>query len=158
MGFLDWIQQKSSDKCRDNITRGIPMFVEVCQRIGACQERLVRPSDADVKEGQRLFDMLWLNITNKSLPPLEIVAIFEPWLSRSERFSTYTYFQLHLLSGMPLVLTVQERLKAARFDPGRLDGILRPETHDAIRSFQNAKGLPATGEMDEATFDALGIH
>ena len=39
MGFLDWVQKKSSDKCRDNLTRGIPMFVEVCKRMDACEER-----------------------------------------------------------------------------------------------------------------------
>ena len=158
MGFVDWIQRKSADKCRDNITRGIPMFVEVCQRIGACQESFINPSKADVKEGKRLFDMLWLNITNKSLPTLDIVAIVQPWLSDSNEFSAYTYFQINLLYGMPFVLTVQEHLKAAGFDPGRLDGIMRPDTHDAIRSFQNAKGLQPTGEPDDATFDALGIR
>jgi len=158
MGFFDWLQKKSSAKCRDNLTRGIPMFVEVCQRISASLEHQLHPSDIDASEAKRLFEMLWLNLMNSLLPWQERSALFEPWLSNPQRFSPYTSLQLQILQGIPIVLEIQDRLKAAGFDPGRLDGISSPETHDALRAFQNAKGLRPTGEPDEGTLDALGVR
>ena len=53
------------------------------------------------------------------------------------------------------VRRVQERLKAAGFDPGAPDGTLGPKTRDALRRYQHTRGLPATGELDEPTLDAL---
>jgi hypothetical protein len=49
----------------------------------------------------------------------------------------------------------QDRLHAAGFDPGPLDGILGPRTREAIRRFQASRGLPGTGALDEATRQAL---
>jgi hypothetical protein len=45
----------------------------------------------------------------------------------------------------------QERLKAAGFDPGYLDGVIGPRTRDALRRYQASQGLPATGLLDEPT-------
>jgi peptidoglycan hydrolase-like protein with peptidoglycan-binding domain len=50
---------------------------------------------------------------------------------------------------------VQERLKAAGFDPGPLDGWLGARTKEALRRYQASQGLPATGELDEATRQVL---
>ena len=49
----------------------------------------------------------------------------------------------------------QEWLKAAGFNPGPLDGVLGPRTKEALRRYQASRGLPATGELDEATRQAL---
>jgi hypothetical protein len=49
----------------------------------------------------------------------------------------------------------QARLKAAGFDPGPPDGTLGPKTREALRRYQRTKGLPATGELDDKTLDAL---
>ena len=49
----------------------------------------------------------------------------------------------------------QERLKAAGFDPGPIDGVLGPQTRAALRRYQASQGLPATGALDEATRRAL---
>ena len=49
----------------------------------------------------------------------------------------------------------QDRLKAAGFDPGPLDGVLGPRTKEALRRYQASQGLPATGVLDEATRQAL---
>jgi len=57
-----------------------------------------------------------------------------------------------------LIRQVQERLKAVGFNPGAIDGAMGPQTRDALRWFQNAKGLRATGELDEVTLDALGVR
>ena len=50
---------------------------------------------------------------------------------------------------------VQDRLKAAGFNPGPLDGVLGPRTREALRRYQASQGLPATGVLDEATRQAL---
>jgi len=51
----------------------------------------------------------------------------------------------------PRVMEVQEVLQSSGFDPGSVDGIMRPQTREAIKSFQQIKLLPATGAIDEAT-------
>ena len=52
----------------------------------------------------------------------------------------------------------QERLHAAGFDAGPLDGLLGVRTTDALRGYQHAQGLPVTGRLDDATRQALGIE
>jgi hypothetical protein len=54
------------------------------------------------------------------------------------------------------------RLRAAQllltyrgFNPGPVDGWFGKKTKGALAEFQQAKGLPATGELDDATFSAL---
>ena len=49
----------------------------------------------------------------------------------------------------------QERLKAAGFNPGPIDGMLGPQTREALRRYQASQGLPATGALDEATRQVL---
>ena len=49
----------------------------------------------------------------------------------------------------------QERLKAAGFDPGFIDGVLGPRTREALRRYQASQGLPTTGLLDEPTQQAL---
>ncbi len=53
------------------------------------------------------------------------------------------------------IIQAQQELVAAGFNPGPVTGQLNAETQDAIRAFQSAKGLPATGQLDEPTMDVL---
>ena len=53
------------------------------------------------------------------------------------------------------VLHVQKRLEELGFDPGLIDGLMGPRTRGAIRDFQEQAVLPATGELDPRTLDAL---
>jgi hypothetical protein len=53
---------------------------------------------------------------------------------------------------------VQERLQAAGFSPGPLDGQLGPQTRTALRRYQQRKGLPVTGTPDPQTLRALRIR
>jgi murein L,D-transpeptidase YcbB/YkuD len=53
---------------------------------------------------------------------------------------------------------VQERLQAAGFSPGPLDGQLGPQTRAALRRYQQRKGLRATGSLDPQTLKALRIR
>jgi hypothetical protein len=52
----------------------------------------------------------------------------------------------------------QERLQAAGFAPGPLDGRLGPHTRAALRQYQQRKGLRVTGTLDAQTMKALGIQ
>jgi peptidoglycan hydrolase-like protein with peptidoglycan-binding domain len=49
----------------------------------------------------------------------------------------------------------QERLKAAGFNPGFIDGVLGPRTKEALRRYQTSQGLPMTGVLDETTHQRL---
>lgn len=50
---------------------------------------------------------------------------------------------------------VQAGLAWRGYYSGRIDGVMGPETRDAIRSFQARKGLPVTGQIDSGLIDAL---
>lgn len=52
---------------------------------------------------------------------------------------------------------LQKRLHAAGFTPGPIDGIFGPRTRQAIRRFQKANGLRATGRLNATTRQALGF-
>jgi hypothetical protein len=49
----------------------------------------------------------------------------------------------------------QERLKAAGFNPGSIDGVLGPRTREALRRYQASLGLSTTGILDDTTRQAL---
>lgn len=53
------------------------------------------------------------------------------------------------------VRKLQEQLKALGFDPGATDSRFGPATARALRAFQQARGLPQTGEVDRTTEEAL---
>ncbi len=46
-------------------------------------------------------------------------------------------------------------LRAAGYDPGKVDGVPTAGFRDALRTFQKAWGLPATGVLDGASLSAL---
>jgi peptidoglycan hydrolase-like protein with peptidoglycan-binding domain len=49
------------------------------------------------------------------------------------------------------VRAAQEKLNAAGYDAGPMDGILGPRTKRALIRFQAVEGLELTGELDAAT-------
>ncbi len=54
-----------------------------------------------------------------------------------------------------VALEAQVLLDRAGFSPGEIDGRLGPNTRRALRAFQQARGLPPSSELDQATRDAL---
>lgn len=53
---------------------------------------------------------------------------------------------------------VQIALDRANFSPGAIDGLWGANTRGALSSFQEANGLEASGELDDATREALKLH
>src|SRR5947209_20612658 len=54
-----------------------------------------------------------------------------------------------------LNVKTQVLLDRARFSPGVIDGRRGENFANALRAFQQQNGLPASGELDAATFDKL---
>jgi len=64
------------------------------------------------------------------------------------------------LSGVPgeqAVRRVQEKLRALNFYDGNLDGLWGANTQAALQRFQQGRGLQATGQLNPATAQALGL-
>lgn len=55
-----------------------------------------------------------------------------------------------------IITGLQKALLDKGFDPGDIDGVIGGDTIDAMRRFQEIKGLP-TGQITLATLDALGV-
>ena len=56
-----------------------------------------------------------------------------------------------------MVTRVQLQLEYFGYYSGIIDGQMSAETRAALRAFQHAQGLTATGTMDKATLAKLGI-
>jgi len=56
-----------------------------------------------------------------------------------------------------LVRNVQQALNNRGYNAGAVDGQWGPSTEDAVRRFQQASGLPQTGELQHSTLVALGV-
>ena len=56
------------------------------------------------------------------------------------------------------VRRVQQRLVEVGHDPGTVDGVMGEKTRQALRSFQQTRGLEPTGEPDGQTLAELGAE
>ena len=52
---------------------------------------------------------------------------------------------------------VQRALGELGFDAGGVDGLWGSRSANALRAFQESRGLAATGRIDRATVEALGL-
>lgn len=55
------------------------------------------------------------------------------------------------------IAEIQRALKAAGFNPGPLNGVLRAQTMKAVNQYQQANNLPADGFLNLDTVKALGV-
>ena len=55
------------------------------------------------------------------------------------------------------VKAAQQALKDKGHDPGPIDGVMGPHTMQALKDFQKAEGLKATGRLDSQTREKLGV-
>lgn len=56
------------------------------------------------------------------------------------------------------VRQVQQKLKDAGYDVGKVDGKWGPRSNAALQKFQEAQGIQSTGQLDQQTLSALGIQ
>ncbi|HTG96512.1 MAG TPA: peptidoglycan-binding domain-containing protein [Burkholderiales bacterium] len=53
---------------------------------------------------------------------------------------------------------VQERLRALGFDAGPVNGDFGSKTQAALAQFQLSLNIPASGQLDDETLNALGVQ
>jgi peptidoglycan hydrolase-like protein with peptidoglycan-binding domain len=58
-------------------------------------------------------------------------------------------------SAQPPMSQGQERLQELGYYEGAIDGIYGPKIAEAVREYQRAQGLPATGRLNQQTAQAL---
>ncbi len=56
------------------------------------------------------------------------------------------------------VRTAQQALRDQGYNPGPIDGVMGPRTSAAVRDYQTKEGLTASGQLDDATMDKLGVR
>jgi len=76
---------------------------------------------------------------------------------QSTRSSTYSSSTAPSRYDPATVRNVQQALNDKGYDPGPIDGQWGPNTEDAVRRFQQASGLPQTGELEGSTLAGLGV-
>ena len=59
------------------------------------------------------------------------------------------------MKGKPAAADIQILLDRSGFSPGQIDGVGGSNTQKALAAFQAARGLPSTGQIDSATWQAL---
>jgi len=77
---------------------------------------------------------------------------------KSMRQSSVQARQMNGRTARSDVKKIQEALKDKGNDPGAIDGRIGPKTREALKSFQTANKLPATGRIDSETAKQLGIE
>jgi len=56
------------------------------------------------------------------------------------------------------VRAAQQALRDQGYNPGPIDGVMGPRTSAALRDYQTKQGLTASGQLDDATMDKLGVR
>jgi len=66
--------------------------------------------------------------------------------------------QAQASSSSAVIKQAQQKLTAAGHDAGPADGTMSVKTVQALKDFQKAKGIEATGQLDQRTLAALGVR
>lgn len=78
-------------------------------------------------------------------------------LSLDELFEGTGYAVYNTYSRKGILSKAQEKLKKAGVYPGKVNGDAGPKTQAAINTWQQKRGLPVTGRLDEATLRSLAM-
>ena len=138
-----WIEKYCRMNPNQKISRAAEAFVDAFypSRLTEAPREIVPPASQTAPPTRKQTPNAW----NATAPPSVVpVAASVPANQATPR--------------RELLRNVQERLQAASFSVGAIDGVLGPQTREALRWFQNTNGLRPTGEPDEATLDALGVR
>jgi His-Xaa-Ser repeat protein HxsA len=90
-------------------------------------------------------------------PPASLYTPPAPAPARAPRTAPAAIGRLSQDDISKFVQRVQIALIVKGYDPGSVDGDLKPQTRDALRAFQEKSGLEASGNMDVHTLHALGV-
>jgi peptidoglycan hydrolase-like protein with peptidoglycan-binding domain len=97
------------------------------------------------------------------IPALALAILATGTLLTARVFGTYATAQTRDLdmNAVPSltpegIRAVQQALQKRGFNPGPIDGVMGPLTLEAVRKFQEAYGIKASGRIDNQTLYALG--
>jgi lipoprotein-anchoring transpeptidase ErfK/SrfK len=115
-----------------------------------------RASPDELEQGR--MDMSWRQVVEiDSIIAAERTPNLETWEDISVEHVTRWPMHLPLREDVagPSVLRTQILLDRALFSPGLIDGRWGTNTEKAIYWLQRREGIPATGELDQRTFERL---
>jgi His-Xaa-Ser repeat protein HxsA len=84
-------------------------------------------------------------------------ATAQPSTSAPPSASSQASAPQHSSASGTTVQSAQQALQQGGFYKGTVDGKMGPHTRQAIKSFQQSKGLHATGHLNQKTLTALGV-
>jgi His-Xaa-Ser repeat protein HxsA len=90
-------------------------------------------------------------------PPSSAAPTPQPSTSAPPSASSQASAPQHSSASGGTVQSAQQALQQGGFYKGSVDGKMGPHTRQAIRSFQQSKGLHATGHLNQKTLTALGV-
>jgi Putative peptidoglycan binding domain len=72
-------------------------------------------------------------------------------------YNRYSYYTPTSRYNGSMVAAVQQRLGRLGYYHGVVDGVIGPQTHNAIAAFESRNGLAVDGMIDRAVLDRLGL-
>lgn len=155
---------------------GCDFFYRILQKEGAEEKEILGDVVADrsneqVKKVQTLLKLYGYGVGNPdgTLGNNTRVALgkFQQdndlKLTRFVDYETWGRLKFHediglIKDGKIHIATVQTALRAAGFDPGKIDGYAGKKTWEAVKAFQKSKGLNADGRIGLKTMKFLAEY
>ncbi len=159
----EWKQGHGLVEKIDDVTGDIICLVEVPAQYKTVKKKvLVEP--ATVKEVVIPAEYTTIKVRTLVSPPqtrsISVPAEYQTvtrTIKTSEGKMEWTRVLCETNLNSDVVLEIQHALSAAGHDPGQIDGVFGPRTHDAIKSYQEEKNF-ATGGLTYETIQSLGIE
>ncbi len=81
----------------------------------------------------------------------------DPGMQQSGQSSSQDPMKGAAMNDPQTIKQVQQALSSQGYDPGPIDGTMNSKTQSALMQYQQAKGMPANGQLDRNTLASLGI-